>query len=266
LVEHAIENRSVGGSIPPLGTILPENQMQTIAVAIICKTPIAGQSKTRLSPPLRPEECAAISSCFIRDVSSTIQSLADDGDVAGYAVYTPAGSETALRVLLPDRFALLPQGEGDLGARLLKVTADLLDAGHAGAVLVNSDSPTLPRVILRDAVDAVRRGDNVALSPALDGGYTLVGLSRPHARLFADIPWSTGEVYRLTLERAREIGLPVVTVAGWYDVDDAASFRMLEDELSGQHPGFAAADLVGANALATRQFLRERRSAYLTQS
>jgi rSAM/selenodomain-associated transferase 1 len=232
--------------------------MQTVAAAIVCKTPMAGQSKTRLSPPLRPEECAAISSCFISDVSSTIQSLADDGDVTGYAVYTPRGSEAALRGLLPDRFVLMPQGEGDLTARLIEATADLLEAGHAGAILVNSDSPTLPKAILREAVDAVRRGDNVVLSPAFDGGYTLVGLSRPHARLFADIPWSTGEVYRTTLERAREIGLPVINVPGWYDVDDAASLRMLEDELSGQRPAFLPSHLVVAPAPATRQFMRER--------
>jgi rSAM/selenodomain-associated transferase 1 len=242
-----------------------KHPMQTVAVAIICKTPMPGKSKTRLSPPLRPDECAAISSCFIRDLSGTIQSLADDGDVTGYAVYTPAGSETALRALLPDRFLLTLQGEGDLGARLLKGTADLLDAGHAGAILVNSDSPTLPKEILRDAVEAVRRGDNVTLSPAFDGGYTLVGLSRPHARLFADIPWSTDEVYRLTLERAREIGVPVESVPGWYDVDDAASFQMLEDELCGQRPDFAASHLVGANAPATRQFMRDRQSAFAMQ-
>ena len=231
----------------------------TVAVAIICKTPMAGKSKTRLSPSLRPEECAALSACFIRDLSRTIQSLADDGDVAGYAVYTPLGTETALRQLLPSRFSLALQGEGDLGERLMKGTADLLAQGHEGAILVNSDSPTLPKTILRQAVDAVRRGDNVTLSPALDGGYTLVGLSRPHARLFSDIPWSTSEVYRLTLERAHEIGLPVMKVPGWYDVDDAASLQMLEDEMSGRAPKFAS--LAGADAPATRQFLRERKAA-----
>ena len=230
-----------------------------VAVAIICKTPKAGMSKTRLSPPLRPEECAALSACFIRDLSRTIQSLADDGDVAGYAVYTPLGTETALRQLLPSRFSLALQGEGDLGERLLKGTADLLAQGHEGAILVNSDSPTLPKAILRQAVDAVRRGDNVTLSPALDGGYTLVGLSRAHARLFSDMPWSTSEVYRLTLERAHEIGLPVMNVPGWYDVDDAGSFQMLEDEMSGRTPKFAS--LAGADAPATRQFLRERKAA-----
>jgi rSAM/selenodomain-associated transferase 1 len=234
--------------------------IKPVAVAIICKTPTAGRSKTRLSPPLRPDECAAISSCFIRDLSATIQSVAEDGDVVGCAVYTPVGSEAALERLLPGAFRLVPQGEGDLGARLLKGTADLLDTGYAGAILINSDSPTLPKTILRHAVDAVRSGDHVVLSPALDGGYTLVGLSRPHARLFQDMPWSTSEVYRLTLERAREINLPVVSVAGWYDVDDAASFRILEDEFNGIAPSCAAPHLTGANATATFQFLRERQA------
>ena len=235
--------------------------MSTVAVAIVCKTPEPGQSKTRLSPPLRPEECAALSACFIRDLSQTVQALADEGDTTSYALYTPRGSEAALRSLLPESFRLMLQGEGDLSTRLVKGTADLLAAGHAGAILLNSDSPTLPKAILRAAVDAVRQGDNVVLSPALDGGYTLIGLSRLHAELLTDIPWSTGEVYRLTLARAGELRLPVVNVPGWYDVDDATSFAILEDELAGQRPAFAERTLIAADAPATRQFLRAWRSA-----
>jgi len=233
--------------------------MKTVAVGIMCKTPMPGKSKTRLSPPLRPEECAAISACFIRDLARTIDRLADAGDVTGYAVYTPVGSEDALRRLLPNRFELLPQVEGDFGVRLLEGTRGLLDAGHAGAILVNSDSPTLPPQILRDAVDAVRQGDAVVLSPAADGGYTLIGLSRPHARLFEDIAWSTSTVYAHTLDRARDIGLPVIDVAPWYDVDDAASLRLLEDELAGRPPAFSR--LQGADAPWTRRFLRARSAA-----
>ena len=240
--------------------------MSTVAVAIICKTPISGLSKTRLSPPLRPEECAAISACFIRDLSRTVAALVEDGGVTGYAVYTPHGSEATLRQLLPDSFRLIPQGDGDLGTRLLKGAADLLAADHAGAILVNSDSPTLPGSILRQAVDAVRSGDNVTLSPAVDGGYTLIGLSKPHVRLFEDIPWSTSEVYRLTLDRAREIGLPVINVPAWYDVDDASSFQTLEAELAGCRPAFAAENILGADARATRQFMNRRRTIMAASS
>jgi rSAM/selenodomain-associated transferase 1 len=233
--------------------------LSTIAVAIVCKTPAPGQSKTRLSPPLRPEECAAVSTCFIRDLSATIAELSKDGDSIGHAVYTPLGSERALRALLPEDFGLTPQCDGGFGERLRQGITDLLDAGHDGAILINSDSPTLPLSILRAAVDAVRQGDNVVLSPAFDGGYTLIGLARPHRRLFEDIPWSTSQVYRLTLDRAREIGLPVVNVPGWYDVDDAASLQILETELSGGRLPFAAPP--GAFAPATRRFLRARQSA-----
>jgi uncharacterized protein len=233
--------------------------VQSVAVAIICKTPITGFCKTRLSPPLRPEECAAASACFIRDLSATIDALArTDRDLSCYAVYTPVGSEARLRSLLPRGFRLLPQSNGDLGARLLSATADLLNAGHDGAILVNSDSPTLPLPILRAAVRAVRQGDVAVLSPALDGGYTLIGLTKPHSRLFADIPWSTRQVHRLTLERAREIDLPVVAVPQWYDIDDELSLRLLQAELAGERLAFAAPALRGADAPATRRFLAMR--------
>ena len=235
--------------------------MNTVAVAIVCKTPIAGQSKTRLSPPLSPQHCAELSACFIRDVTATVDALCANGGVTGYAVYTPGGSEPALRPLLPPGFRLLLQGDGELGERLIKATSDLLAAGHSGAILVNSDGPTLPRSILSAAVDALRGGDNLVIGPALDGGYTLIGLSKPHSEVFSGIPWSTGEVYRATLERARSSALTVINVPSWYDVDDLASLRILQAELRGDTPPCATAQTVGGAAPATRRFLAGLASA-----
>ena len=232
--------------------------MRTIAAAIFCKTPTAGLSKTRLSPPLGEAECALLSACFIRDVSTTIGALAREGGVTGYAAYTPVGSEPALRRLLPPDFRLIAQGEGAFGERLLNATADLLSAGHSGAILINSDSPTLPLSILRAAAEAVRRDDAVVLGPALDGGYTLIGLSKAHARIFDDIPWSTPQVYARTVERAREMRLPVINVPQWYDIDDEDSLRLLESELAGEPLPFKTAGLAGAEARATRQFFAAR--------
>jgi hypothetical protein len=238
--------------------------VQGVAVGIFCKTPIPGLSKTRLSPPLRPEECATLSACFIRDLASTIGELTSEGSVTGYAIYTPAGTERALRVLLPGDFRLLLQCDGDFGARLMTAMRELLDS-HAAAILVNADSPTLPASILRAAVDATRRG-GVVLSPALDGGYTLIGLARLHERLFADIPWSTSGVHQATVERAAEIGVPVTNVPGWYDVDDAESLALLQSELAGEPLPFVQAGLRGAPAPSTRSYLAAREAPLRARS
>jgi uncharacterized protein len=228
--------------------------MLPIAVAIVCKTPQPGASKTRLSPPLTLAQCAQLSAAFIRDVA---QSMSEVAAASSYAVYTPVGSEKNLVPLLPDGFRTMPQIEGDLGERLIRMTRDLFIAGHRGVVLVNADSPTLPHSILRDAIAMTGHTDSLVIAPAHDGGYTLIGLSQPHDTLFTDIAWSTAAVYEQTRERALQLRLPVVELPLWYDVDDAEHLALLERELEGQRPHFAAKDLVGAPAPHTRRCLAE---------
>jgi rSAM/selenodomain-associated transferase 1 len=227
----------------------------TIAVGIICKTPAAGFCKTRLSPPLAPEDCAGLSACFIRDLTNTISDVAAEGGAVPYAVYTPVGSEAALQAILPHDFRLQPQVEGGFGVRLKTGLADLLRAGHAGAILINSDSPTLPGAIVRQAVRALRENRGIVLSPAFDGGYTLIGMSEIDNELFEDMPWSTPDVYRLTVERAAQIGRPVFNVPGWYDIDDAESLDILRNEFAGHPVPFGMKGMSGALAPFTRQFL-----------
>jgi rSAM/selenodomain-associated transferase 1 len=231
------------------------DRSSTIALGIICKTPAVGLCKTRLSPPLALEDCAELSACFIRDLADTMSELVPDGWVTPYALYSPIGSEEALQALLPRDFRLQPQVEGGLGARLRAALTGFLNTGHAGAILINSDSPTLPAAILRQAVEAVRERRGIVLSPALDGGYTLIGVTEVHKELFENIPWSTADVYRLTLERARQIGQPVFSVPGWYDIDDAQSLDILRDEFAGHPMPFGAQGLKGATAPFTREFL-----------
>ena len=229
--------------------------MKTIGIAVLCKTPQAGQSKTRLSPPLRPEQCAEMSACFIRDLTANLQTLCAGGGMAGYAVYTPVGSEARLRPLLPASFGLVVQSDGDFGRRLRTSVEDILALGHHGAIIINSDSPTLPPGIVAEAAARLLQDDCVVMSPAIDGGYTFIGLSHLHRRLFEDIPWSTDAVHRLTEERAAEIGLKVCNVAPWYDVDDEATLRLLGRELAGERPPFAQPQHPLAAAPATKSYL-----------
>ena len=59
----------------------------------------------------------------------------------------------------------------------------------------------------------------------------LIGLKRPHRRLFEEIDWSTERVTAQTLARAQELGLAVHQLPTWYDVDDLAALRVLIGEL-----------------------------------
>jgi uncharacterized protein len=226
------------------------------ALAIMAKAPAMGAVKTRLVPPLTPDEAAGLSSAFIRDAADNIAALGDPA-VHGYVAYAPLGAEAAFEPLLPTGFRLLAQRGGDLGERLDHAAMDLLGAGYAGMCLINSDSPTLPTAILRRAVDLLRRpGERVVLGGAEDGGYYLIGLKALHPRLFADIDWSTERVFGQTLARAAEIGLAVERLPIWRDVDDAAALAALHRELFA--PAARSDALEPFPAPATRRFLGGR--------
>jgi uncharacterized protein len=213
------------------------------AVAVMAKAPRVGEVKTRLVPPLSPEQAAALSTAFIRDIAENILAAAESAPIHGYVAYSPPGSEAAFAGVLPDGIRLLPPRSIGLGASLRHGAQDLLAEGYGAVCLVNADSPNLPTAFLVEAVQALQQaGDRVVLGPAEDGGYYLIGLKRPHARLFEEIEWSTERVFAQTLDRAVELRLDTVSLPRWYDVDDIASLRRVADEILGAGaPGAYAA-------------------------
>lgn len=223
------------------------------AVSIVCKTPRPGAGKTRLQPLFGAEGAASLSACFIQDVAAAVEAVPEAVGRQGYAIYAPAGSEAALRPLLPPGWGLVQRQDADLGVVLLSSLAGFLAEGHDCALVINADSPTLSPLLVAAAIAALRApGDRLVLGPAADGGYYLVGLKRPHARVFQEVRWSTPEVLSTTLGRAAEIGLPVALLPLWYDVDDAESLALLEAEIAGRALPFAGA---GGPAVHTRAFL-----------
>jgi rSAM/selenodomain-associated transferase 1 len=225
---------------------------KSAAIGIMCKAPLPGRTKTRLAAVIGAESAAALSACFMRDVAATIEAIPNSLMSKGYGVYAPVGAEAELRRILPPSFGLLLQADAEFGNVLYGAARDLLAAGHDCFMLVNSDGPTLPTSFYLEAIDALRRpGDRMVLGPSVDGGYYLIGLKQTHRELFTNIPWGTERVARLTMERAAEIGLEIVLLPEWYDVDDGESLTWLRQELAGQSLRFRG----GAAAEATRAFL-----------
>jgi len=211
------------------------------AIAVMAKAPQPGRAKTRLAPPLTQEEAATIGAAFLRDVTDNLAGAAQAAPIACYAAYAPAGSEALLaRHLAPDTQLVLADGSIEaphrvqgFGRCLLHAATSLFAMGYGAVALLNSDSPTLPTALLRQAATALlTRGDRVVLGPATDGGYYLIGMKSPHAHLFEDVTWSTATVADQTRTRARAIGLEIFEIDAWYDVDDRAALRRLVDEVT----------------------------------
>lgn len=202
------------------------------AVAIMAKASVAGTVKTRLVPPLTDAEAAELNSCFLTDVAGNLLAAANQVAIQGFVAYHPLGSEEFFHNLLPGGLKLLPPKEPTIGRSLFHAAQDLLTAGYGSVCLINADSPTLPTDFLVEAARQLDGSDDrIVIGPAVDGGYYLIGLKRFHRRLFEEIDWSTPRVFRQTLDRAGEIGVPVAVLPEWYDVDDGPTLATLVHEI-----------------------------------
>ena len=212
----------------------------------MAKAPDAGRVKTRLSPLLRPDEARALSACFLRDMTHMLASAGHAAAIDGYVAFAPAGSEASFAPIvapgtgyvLADGAIDAPPGVIGFGRCLLQAAQALFARGYGAVGLLNSDSPTLPPDLIVEAARVLAApGERAVLGPATDGGYYLLALKAPHAELFADIDWSTARVADQTRAAAQRLGLAMVEIAPWYDIDDPISLaRLVRDCEAGRAP------------------------------
>ncbi len=219
--------------------------MSSHALVVIAKRPAPGKTKTRLSPPLSCRQASGLYECFLRDTLEMVRAVPQ---VTRLISYAPPEELGYFRRLAPD-FDLLPQMGTDLGARLDNALTCCLRNGFDRAVIVDSDSPTLPATYLARAFDLLD-GTDVVLGPCDDGGYYLIGLREPQPRLLLEVRMSTPEVLRNTIALAGRAGLRVALLPPCYDVDTVADLERLGRELK------VAPEEIAPN---TRAFLRKLR-------
>lgn len=194
-------------------------------LGVFVRVPEVGRVKTRLIPPLTPEQACDLYSAFLSDLFARLAKLKK---VAGTVFFAGEGREQ-LRAIVPGRFELAPQRGATLGERMRNAFEVLLQGGGY-AVLIGSDSPDIPLVYLKRAYLKLKHRDLV-LGPAFDGGYYLIGLRRILPSLFDGIGWGTPAVLRQTLEKVRDHGIDCALLPPWYDVDDVGSLSILHSML-----------------------------------
>lgn len=205
------------------------------AVAVMAKAPGAVAVKSRLHPALGPTLATRLYECFLRD---RLDALAASGGIHRVLAFTPIEARDVMAAMAPPGFTLVPQRGPDLGARLHALLAELLAAGHPGAIALDSDSPTLPMSYVVRAAEVLALGEaDVVVGPCDDGGYYLIGVLQPHPELFEDMPWSTDRVLPSTLARVRGSGLRLQLLPPWFDVDTEADLARLQAALLMQPTG-----------------------------
>jgi rSAM/selenodomain-associated transferase 1 len=232
------------GRLPDTGGHASAADVSARVVTVLAKEPVPGRVKTRLCPPLRQDQAAALATAFARDTLEALAGLQgvrvrlaiDPGPASPPRISDgPAGAfpaEGPVEVARRLGLDVLAQGEGDLGERMSRLLEAALEGG-GGGVLVGTDSPDLPTSLVLEAFAALERAD-VVLVPAADGGYVLVGARRRTPSLFSiAAPWGSGRVLEATLESLSRARVTVALLEEWEDVDDAAALGRLASRLRG---------------------------------
>jgi glycosyltransferase A (GT-A) superfamily protein (DUF2064 family) len=183
--------------------------LRPASIAVLAKEPLPGRSKTRLCPPLRPVEAAALAQEMLRDTLEAVK-----------------GSSSARKVLvldgrpgpwLPGGFEVIPQRGADHAARIASAFADL----NGPAVLIGMDTPQVTCSLLDEAVAVLLEpGVDAVLGPATDGGWWLAGLQTPNPEAFSGLPMSRPDTAAHQRRRFDSLGLHCREIAEMTDVDD----------------------------------------------
>lgn len=213
------------------------------------------QAKQRLRRALPGAMVTRLASAFLRDTLATITKLED---VHIQLAYAPRSAEPKFSSILQEfnlhtAAGLVRQRGRSLGARLEAAMGDAFANGAGRVIAIGMDSPSMPVESIRAGFKILESRDCV-LGPTLDGGYYLIGLSRPCPRLFRGIDWTCEDVYRETVRIIQQECLSYKELPVWYDVDttedleflvrDINQFRLAGDELRARHTEVVLADIL----------------------
>ena len=194
--------------------------MNDLTVAIVAKECVPGRVKTRLTPPLLPEEAARLARASLDDTIDLVRSL----PVARRILFF------AGRVAHEHRdLEVMPQPEGDLDARL----GHLFDAVDGPLLLIGMDPPQLTRAHIAEPVRSWPDDVDGYFGPAEDGGFWALAMREPDGSLIRGVSMSTSSTGREQRRRLVQAGLRVRDLAVVRDVDRADDARRVAEDAPG---------------------------------
>jgi rSAM/selenodomain-associated transferase 1 len=162
---------------------------------IFSRAPIPGKVKSRLIPAIGETAAAELH----RLMTQNIVSLAAEASLCPVELWCDDVSHEFFQTL-SERFNVklcLQQGR-DLGERMHHAARCAL-AQADSVIIVGSDCLQFTTDHFRTTLHELSLDEcDVVVTPALDGGYVLLGLKSIDKRIFQDISWGTGDVMSQT--------------------------------------------------------------------
>jgi hypothetical protein len=197
---------------------------------VFIKSPKPGEVKTRLAAEIGAQAACELYRGWVGQVLQSLQSLRADGwRVVGFITGGPASDFGAWAGLVDD---WLGQPPGDLGARLAGgFTATFAAAPKpSGVFAVGTDCLEVDAALCRQAATTLESRD-LALGPAHDGGYYLIGCRREWPGLFDGIRWSSPDTCQDQRRRAEELGATVGLLPALADIDTLPDWQAWQRRL-----------------------------------
>ena len=192
---------------------------------VLAKQPAPGRVKTRMVPPLSPQQACDLYCEMLQDVLITTSRIAVELGLAPILAVHPPRAASALARSAPTEFRIVPQRGADLGERMEWAIREAAASGADRILLRGSDSPILDREQIEAALLCLDEVDLV-LSPDLGSGYNLLGVRKPTPGLF-DHPMSSRTVLEDTLANAAALGIRAVVQRASFDIDTASDLDRL---------------------------------------
>lgn len=200
-------------------------------IIIFTRFPVPGKTKTRLIPSLGPEKAADLQRRMTEKVAQEALDVSAEHDVTVSVFYTNGRAEQ-MTDWLGDTFNYYPQTTGDIGKRMEDAFRLVLQDAAESAILIGSDIPDINREIIEQAICALQESDTV-VGPSTDGGYYLIGMTQAVSKklfkhLFAEIVWSTDQVFEQTIKRLKQAGCSCTILQALQDIDRPEDLKHIQ--------------------------------------
>ncbi|WP_194976651.1 TIGR04282 family arsenosugar biosynthesis glycosyltransferase [Aquiflexum lacus] len=197
------------------------------AIIIFQKNLIHGKVKTRLAATIGDQKAFEIYKDLVAFTYKQSIGVKD----ADIWVFFSDGFEEIDEGFQEHITAKMVQDGDDLGQRMQNAFATIFSMGYSNAVLMGTDCPEITPETIETALDSLEKNE-VVVGPALDGGYYLIGMNNLYPQLFWQMPWSTENVFPLTLETIYQNNLSHYLLPVLSDIDTEEDWLKFESLIS----------------------------------